>query len=156
MIWVLKLSGAVLVSISGFLFGAEQAAGLHRQALFWAELARMLAQIQDAVHYRALATPCLLEELRAGDYPHLLLNNCTALESYCFPAYIPPGETASFSSFFMQIGQISAQELCEQIPYYVELARQNSARQEKKYQAAARLYPQAGICTGLMAALLLL
>src|SRR5699024_9095368 len=87
MIWVLKLSGAVLVSISGFLFGAEQAAGLHRQALFWAELARMLAQIQDAVHYRALATPCLLEELRAGDYPHLLLNNCTALESYCFPAY---------------------------------------------------------------------
>ena len=72
MIWVLKLSGAVLVSVAGFLFGAEQAAGLHRQALFWAELARMLVQIQDAVHYRALATPCLLEELRAGGYPCLL------------------------------------------------------------------------------------
>ena len=41
-------------------------------------------------------------------------------------------------------------------PYYIELARQNSARQEKEYRAAARLYPQAGVCAGLMAALLLL
>lgn len=156
MIWVLKLAGAVLVGTAGFLFGTEQAAKLRRQASFWSELARMLSQIQDAVHYRALSTPCLLEELRAGDYPHLLLNNCTALDCYRFPAYIPSGDTAAFASLFTQIGQVSAQELCDQIPYYVELARQNSARREKEYQAAARIYPQAGICTGLMAALLLL
>lgn len=156
MMWLIKLTGAALVGAAGFLFGTEQAARLRRQASFWSELARMLAQIQDAVHYRALATPCLLEELRAGDYPHLLLNNCISLERYCFPAYVPPGDAAAFGALFTQIGQVSAQELCDQIPYYVELARQNSMRQEKEYQAAARLYPQAGICAGLMAALLLL
>ena len=78
MIWVIKLSGAVLVGTAGFLFGAEQAAVLRRRAVFWSELAGMLTQIQDAVRYRALATPCLLEELQAGEYPHLMLDNCFA------------------------------------------------------------------------------
>ncbi|WP_294526556.1 hypothetical protein [uncultured Allofournierella sp.] len=156
MIWLIKLSGAVLVGAAGFLFGAEQAAVLQRRAAFWAELANMLAQIQDAVYYRALATPCLLEELRTGNYPHLMLGECLALESYRFPAYIPPGDSAPFHPLFEQIGQVSAQELCGQMPYYIELARQNGARQEKDYRAAARLYPQAGVCAGLMAALLLL
>ncbi|MDY4167696.1 MAG: hypothetical protein SOY27_09465 [Fournierella sp.] len=156
MIWVIKLSGAVLVGTAGFLFGAEQAAVLRRRAVFWSELAGMLTQIQDAVRYRALATPCLLEELQAGEYPHLMLDNCFALEAYQFPTYISPGDAAPFGPLFGQIGQVSAQELCGQMPYYIELARQNGDRQEKEYKAAARLYPQAGVCAGLMAALLLL
>lgn len=156
MIWFIKLSGAVLVGAAGFLLGTEQAAILHRRAVFWSELAGMLTQIQDAVHYRALATPCLLEELRAGEYPHLILDDCFALEEYQFPAYISPGDAAPFGPLFEQIGQISARELCGQIPYYIELARQNGARQEKEYEAAARLYPQTGVCAGLMAVLLLL
>ena len=156
MIWIIKLIGAVLVGAAGFLFGAEQAAVLRRRTTFWSELSCMLTQIQDAVHYRAPTTSCLLEELQAGNYPHLMLGECLALESYRFPAYIPPGDSAPFHPLFEQIGQVSAQELCGQMPYYIELARQNGARQEKDYRAAVRLYPQAGVCAGLMAALLLL
>ena len=136
MIWVIKLSGAVLVGTAGFLFGAEQAAVLRRRAVFWSELAGMLTQ--------------------AGEYPHLMLDNCFALETYQFPTYISPGDAAPFFPLFEQIGQVSAQELCGQMPYYIELARQNGDRQEKEYKAAARLYPQAGVCAGLMAALRLL
>lgn len=156
MTWLIKLIGAVLLGSAGFLFGAEQSAVLRKRANFWSELARMLTQIQDAVYYRALVTSSLLEELQSGDYPHLLLNHCTDLNDYRFPEYISPVDAAAFKSIFAQIGQVSTRELCDQIPYYVELARQNSARQEKEYLAAARLYPQAGVCAGLMAALLLL
>ena len=156
MIWIIKLIGAVLVGAAGFLFGAEQAAVLRRRTTFWSELACMLTQIQDAVHYRAPTTSCLLEELQAGNYPHLMLSECSSLEAYQFPAYISSGDATPFRPLFEQIGQVSVQELCGQMPYYIELARQNSARQEKEYRAAARLYPQAGVCAGLMVALLLL
>lgn len=156
MSWLFRLSGAVFVGVAGYLLGLEQAAALRRRSAFWDELARMLTQIQDAVRYRALATPCLLEELRAERYPHLMLEECTALETYQFPGFLPPGDVAPFRTLFEQIGQVGAQELCDQMPYYIEQARQNGARQEKEYRAAARLYPQAGACAGLMVALLLL
>lgn len=154
--WIVKLTGLVLVSTAGFLFGAEKVEILHRKTEFWRELAQMLAQIQDAVHYRGLATPLLLEELQAASYPHLMLRKCANLECFNFPRYIPPEDSSAFASLFAQIGQTGVQELCEQMPYYIDLCQQNSAKQEKEYQAAVRLYPQAGACAGLMAALLLL
>lgn len=156
MMWIVKLTGLVLVSMAGFLFGAEKAEILRRRMEFWRELAQMLAQIQDAVHYRGLATPILLEELQAGSYPYLMLRECTDLTCFKFPKYIPPEDANPFAPLFVQIGQTGAQELCEQMPYYMDLCQQNSAKQEKEYQAAVRLYPQAGACAGLMAALLLL
>lgn len=155
MMLLLKFLGAALLGLAGFSLGTEKAIGFRTKARFWGELGQMLGQIQDAVRYRALSMPRLMEELRAGEYPHLDLEHCASLAEFQFPGYIAPGDAAPFTPLLEQIGQVTAEELCEQMEYYIALCRQNSARQEQEYAAAARLYPQAGVCTGLMAALLL-
>ena len=152
---LLKILGAVLLGIAGFSLGAEKAGRIRANSRFWAELGQMLGQVQDSIRYRALELPLLMEELHNADYPHLSLGSCTRLSDFQFPDDIPSGDAAPFLSLFAQIGQVTAEELCGQVDYYIALCRQNSAKQEKEYAAAARLFPQAGMCTGLMAALLL-
>ncbi len=153
---MLKLLGVCLMGVAGFALGFEKARVLWLRQTFWRELGRMLAQIRDEIQFRALPMPQLLCQLRdLGQYPHLGLESCQSLDCFAFPDYIPAGEAALFQPLFRCIGQVTSQELCEQMEYYLPLCQRSQEQVQQAYQAASRFYPRFGVCAGLLAALLL-
>lgn len=153
---LLKLLGTGLMGIAGFAIGSEKSRSLWIQKTFWDELYRMLCQIRDEIHFRAIPLPQLLSELQQQhQYPHLGLESCNAFQNFHFPEYIPVDQTTVFKTLFKSLGQTTSQELCEQMNYYTHLCQQHKEALAEEYTAANKLYPKAGVCGGFLMALLL-
>ncbi|WP_395152079.1 hypothetical protein [uncultured Allofournierella sp.] len=153
---LLKFPGALLLVCVGFGVGREWTQKLRHRCLFWQQMGELLCYIQDAVFYQAVSLESLHQQLvQQQAYPMLNLQMQPSLAGFCFPDWVTPQQSSAFRELFSQLGCITAAQLCDRIPYYVRLCEQHQKKQQELSIQAEALYPKAGFCAGLLAAILL-
>ena len=133
------LFGAALVAFSGWAAGWWLTEKKRRRLAALEQLERLIALVQDEIVYRAATLSEILALLKARrDMPGLCLEECGQLEG-----------------FFTRLGSAAGQEEARHCAYYLKRCAllREGARQE--YEQAKQLYTKAGLCCGVLAALML-
>lgn len=154
---MLKLLGSLLLAAAGYGIGAYRLAQRQRHLEALRQLSLLLGRIRDEIEYRALPLGEILALLQTEPGAELLrLADCTALQCYRLPESFTPQEQAALNPTFAALGQRPGPESCRMLAYYQTRCAAFVAEAEREARQAKQLYRPAGLCGGLLAALLLL
>lgn len=154
---VLKLLGSLLLAAAGYGLGGYWLGQRQRHLEALRQLSLLLGRIRDEIEYRALPLGEILTLLQAEPGAGLLrLAECTELQCYRLTEPFTPQEQAALGPVFAGLGRRQGPESCRMLAYYQTRCAAFVAEAEREARQAKQLYRPAGLCGGLLAALLLL
>ena len=150
----LKLVGAVLLTLAGSGAGWQRRRSTRLQVLELEQIERLIDTIHCEVQYRALPLDEVYEMVRgSGEFSRLGLERVSGLRELRLPLEIRPERRARLEAFFGELGCAGAEETCRQTEYYLRLCRGYIQAAREEALRAARLELPAGICLGMLAAI---
>lgn len=117
---------------------------------------RLIDVVRCEVQYRALPMDELYEAVRAcGEFSLLGLDRAEGLRELRFPEEITEARRKQLECFFQGIGCVGTEETCRQADYYYRLCGAYIQAAKAEALRAARLELPAGVCIGMLAAIML-
>lgn len=151
-----RLLGAALVVFAGWAVGWQMTEKKRRRLAALEQLERLITLVQDEIVYRAAPLSEILLFLKTRrDMPALCLEECGQLQAFSRPPDLDRPDWAQLEGFFTRLGSAAGQEEARHCAYYLKRCAhlRDGARQE--YEQAKQLYTKAGLCCGVLAALML-
>lgn len=151
-----RLLGAALVVFSGWAAGWWLAEKKRRRLAALEQLERLISLVQDEIVYRAAPLSEILALLKARrDMPGLCLEECSQLEAFSCPPDLDRPAWHQLEGFFTRLGCTSGQEEAKHCAYFLKRCAGLREAAKKEYEQAKQLYAKAGLCCGVLAALVL-
>lgn len=151
-----RLLGAVLVVFSGWAAGWQLTEKKKRRLAALEQLERLIALVQDEIVYRATPLSEILSLLRQRqDMPGLCLDRHPSLQEFACPPDLDRPAWHQLEGFFTRLGCTSGQEEARHCAYFLKHCAGLREAAKKEYEQAKQLYAKAGLCCGVLAALVL-
>lgn len=154
---MIKLLGCLMLAAAGYGAGAWRLAQQQRHLAALRQLYRLLGRVWDEIEFRALPTEEILTLVQQEPgFALLELGNCARLREYSLPEPFTKEERLAFGPAFMGLGQGTSPQSCRMLAYYQRRCLAFTEHAEKSVEKAKQLYRPFGLCSGLLAALLVL
>lgn len=152
-----KVSGALLLTLSGVGGGVAAAARSRERWHQVRRFAALLEYFRQAVHYRAIpAADVLATAALRGDFAGFGLEQCDSFSQIRLPAVLQRCVGTEIRDGLRELECAPRESACRTLQHLTSLCGQIEREVGAEATRAYRLYPRLGGCVGLLAAILLI